>query len=373
MDFLQQIILDNTVQNLLLVAGVILLVVLFKKLLSHYTASITYLFINSKWKMIGRKEFAVLFFKPLSWFLIVAVSLFSLSKLNYPKAWYFKIASVPFDVILQKIAIVIFIYSFFRLLLSVIDFIALILSQNAQNREDRSGNQLVVFFRDFIKVILTIAALLLVLKAAFNQDIGNLLTGLSIVGAALALSARESLENLIASFIIFFDKPFYVGDSLKVNNVTGTVERIGLRSTRIRTADKTLVTVPNKQMVDNVVDNTSMRTERRAEIKLDFSEKTKASELENFLAKVKEVMLHKEPDVLKFTVFLTEISKAGASITIEYFTLNLAMAEFNKIKQEINLELIQLMDLEKMEMANAGNNIHIIGTDAEAPKSKPII
>ena len=55
------------------------------------------------------------------------------------------------------------------------------------------------------------------------------------MGAALALAAKESIENLIASFIIFFDKPFFTGDTLKVNNVSGTVEKIGLRSTRIRT------------------------------------------------------------------------------------------------------------------------------------------
>jgi MscS family membrane protein len=99
----------------------------------------------------------------------------------------------------------------------------------------------------------------MIIKACFNQPLGHLLTGLSIVGAALALSARESLENLIASFIIFFDKPFFSGDTVKVNNITGTVEKIGLRSTRILTTDKTLVTVPNKQMVDSIVDNWSMR------------------------------------------------------------------------------------------------------------------
>ncbi|MEI9958567.1 MAG: mechanosensitive ion channel domain-containing protein [Ferruginibacter sp.] len=59
------------------------------------------------------------------------------------------------------------------------------------------------------------------------------------------------MENLIASFIIFFDKPFTAGDTLTANNISGTVEKIGLRSTRIRTADKTLVTIPNKLMVDS--------------------------------------------------------------------------------------------------------------------------
>lgn len=373
MDFLHEKILDNSIQNLLIVAGIILLVALFKKLLSHYAASLSYIFINRAWKTMDIKQFSVMFLKPLSWFIIVTIAIFSLSKLNYPHAWQFKIYKIPFDIILEKIAVSILIYSFFRLLFSVIDFVSLILGQRAKLTQDKSDDQLVVFFRDFIKVILGIVAVLLILKAAFNQNIGNLLTGLSIVGAALALSARESLENLIASFIIFFDKPFFVGDTLKVNAVTGTVERIGLRSTRIRTAEKTLITVPNKQMVDSVVDNWSMRTERRGEIKLEFSDKTKVTEAQNFLNKTNELMNKKQQSILHFSIFLTDYSKAGITITLEYFTPAIQMAAFNQIKQDINLELMLLMEQEKMELASAGNNINIFSPDAEAPKSRPIL
>jgi len=374
MEFLEYKILDNTVQNILLAAGVILLVILFKKLLSHYAASLSYLFIKRTWKIMDSKQFSVLFLKPLSWFIVITIGFITLSKLTYPTAWQFKIYKMPFDAIIEKIAMAIFIYSFFRLHLSVIDFISLKLVERAKITPHKSDDQLVVFFRDFIKVFLGIIAVLLILKAAFNQNIGNLLTGLSIVGAALALSARESLENLIASFIIFFDKPFYVGDTLKVNAVTGTVERIGLRSTRIRTADQTLVTVPNKQMVDSVVDNWSMRTQRRAEIKLDFSDKTKAGDAQSFLNKIKLLMLQKHPGVFGSSVFLTEYSKAGVTITLEYFTPAFSMAEFNTIKQDISMELMQLVEQEKMELATAGSNINIINpTDTEASKSRPIL
>src|SRR6478609_10892106 len=98
---------------------------------------------------------------------------------------------------------------------------------------------------------------MLLLRFTFHYDISKLVTGLSIVGAAIALATKESLENLIASFIIFFDKPFTTGDLVKVQNITGNVERIGLRSTRLRTGDKSYVTVPNKQMVDSILDNIS--------------------------------------------------------------------------------------------------------------------
>ncbi|MFX4531874.1 mechanosensitive ion channel domain-containing protein, partial [Acinetobacter baumannii] len=91
-----------------------------------------------------------------------------------------------------------------------------------------------LFFKDFFKVLIVINGILMIIHFSLHKNIGNLLTGLSIVGAALALATRESLENLIASFIIFFDKPFSAGDLVKVHAFTGVVEKIGLRSTRIR-------------------------------------------------------------------------------------------------------------------------------------------
>lgn len=372
MEFLQEKILDNTIQNLLLVFAAIMGVVLLKKLLSHSAAALSYMFISRTWKMISRQQFAELFLAPLSWFIIVSLTIFSISRLTFPSAWDFSIYKITFRDVLEKTAIAIFIYSFIRLVLSVVDFVALILSQKASLTKDKGDDQLVVFFRDFIKVIISIAGVLVILKAAFNQDIGNLLTGLSIVGAALALSAKESLENLIASFIIFFDKPFYVGDTLKVNAVTGKVERIGLRSTRIRTADKSLVTVPNKQMVDSVVDNYSMRTERRAEIKLELSEKTKPVDAEDFLARA-NILLAQQKGIIKFSVFLTDYNKNGSTVTIEYFTPAFTLAEFNQVKQEVNLQLMILIEKGKMGLAAAGSTINILGSEGEAPKSNPIL
>ncbi len=160
--------------------------------------------------------------------------------------------------------------SFIWLLLRIIDFIATILEKKANLTADQTDNQLIVFFRDFFKVIIAIIGLMMVLNYAFGLNVGSMITGLSIVGAGIALALRESLENLIASFIIFFDKPFTTGDLVKVNNITGTVEKIGLRSTRIRSDQKTYVSVPNKQMVDSVLDNLSLRTQRKGELKLEI-------------------------------------------------------------------------------------------------------
>src|SRR5262249_36936483 len=156
----------------------------------------------------------------------------------------------------------------------------------------------------------------------------KLITGLSIVGAAIALAAKESLENFIASFIIFFDKPFITGDIVKVQGFTGTVEKIGLRSTRIRTNQKTYITVPNKQIVDTILDNVSMRTQRRVELKLEIGLSATTDQLREILLGIKNILQKKH--IENKTVFFSDTGKNAHIISIEYFTSMLqTFPEFN--------------------------------------------
>ena len=373
MGYLDRIILDNSVRNYLVVFTIIGVLLILKRLLSHGIASLFYLFIKKKWSSIEKKHFISLTLKPLSWFIFIFVSVLATDRLNFPSAWLYKVHGISTDVILGKIGTSMIIISFFYFLVSLIDFISLLLEQNANKAKDKSHGQVVTFFRDLLKVIIGIVGLLFVIRAAFNQNIGTLLTGLSIVGAALALAAKESLENLIASFIIFFDKPFFTGDTLKVNNVSGTVERIGLRSTRIRTNEKTLVTVPNKQMVDSVVDNLSMRNQRRAEIKLALSEKSNPDFVQNLIDAIRKILSEKEEEVIKYSVFLSEFGKDGAIITIEYFTQPVAKIQFDKIKQHVNFSLMKLMAEHELELSSSAGSINIINSDGSAPKQDNII
>jgi MscS family membrane protein len=374
MEFLDKMFLDNSLRSYLIVFIIIAVVLLFKKLLSHTIARLIFLVINKQWKTIKKEDFISLTIKPLSWLLVIVVAEFAIEKLNYPAAWQFIIHGIELNDILEKLGNTTIIIALFYFIISLINFISLLLEQNSFSEQDKSHVQIVIFFRDLLKVVVGIVGFLFVLRAAFNQDIGTLLTGLSIVGAALALAAKESIENLIASFIIFFDKPFFTGDTLKVNNVSGTVERIGLRSTRIRTMDKTLVTVPNKQMVDSVVDNLSMRSERRAEIKLVLSDKTKPEQVKQLMEGIKAIVTALPDSILTNSVLLTDYGKDGITITIEYFTIPFTMADYNGIKQDVNFKLMQLMADMHVEMSSAASNITIVNSEADAaPKQQPII
>ena len=360
MDFLNEIYFDNSVRNYCIVAGSFLLMLILKRFLSRYIASVLFRLVHRIWKDIDKKSFVDLVVEPLEWFLLTLIAVFAIDKLNFPRVWEYYIYGHSTNEIFSKTGIAIIIISFTWLLLRMIDFISLVLENKTAHSDEKRSAQLIVFFRDFLKVIFAIAGLLLLIKACFNQPVGNLLTSLSIVGAVLALAAKESLENLIASFIIFFDKPFSTGDLLRVNAVTGTVEKIGLRSTRIRTADKTLVTVPNKQMVDSVVDNWSMRTYRRAEIKIELAPNTSINAATYFIAGIKDILGSKAGSVLNGSVYLSEINKSGVLITIEYLTQYLPIEKFNELKEEVNIALKKLMEENDLTMAAATNSVTII-------------
>jgi MscS family membrane protein len=352
MDFLEQIFLDNTVKMYAIVLGTILLALLLKKYLSRYIASVFYRLFIRIWGKVEKKHFIDLVVEPIEAFLLVLVTVFSLDKLNFPAAWVYRIYGVSTEAVAEKIGIGIIVLTFTWLLLRLIDFIAMVLEHKADLTDDQSDNQLIVFFKDFFKVLLVIGGLLAVLKFCFNQAIGPLVTGLGIAGAAIALASKESLENIIASFIIFFDKPFITGDILKVHDITGTVERIGLRSTRIRTIDKTLVSVPNKQMVDSIVDNHTMRTMLRGEVKLLLSTQTPSADAEKVVAAINAI-LQKNEQLKDIAVFVKDISRSGIQVMIEYFSIPMEQAAFDLLKQEINLGIKKILEENRIIFAAA--------------------
>lgn len=355
MDFLNKIYLDNTLGAWLMVTGIILLGLLLKRYVSRYLASLLYKLVIKIWKTVDKKSFIDLVLAPLQLFLLTLITVFTIDKLNFPSAFQYSIYHISTQLIIERIGVTLMVVVFTWLLLRLVDFAALLLQVRASYTVDRSDDQLVIFFRDFLKVILSIIGVLLLLKFTFGRQVGHLLTGLSIVGAAMALAAKESLENLIASFIIFFDKPFVTGDTLKVQQITGAVERIGLRSTRIRTADKTLVSVPNKQMVDSIVDNWSMRTERRAEIKIELSPKTSATDVKQIIEFIKQAFQNK-PAILSNAVLFKEINKTGLVIITEYMTNPISLNEFDALKEEMNFLILEIMERNNIVMAS------IVGT-----------
>jgi MscS family membrane protein len=314
---------------------------------------------------LDRTDFLKLVVGPIGTFLVVFVTISSIENLHFPTALEFDIYEVKSTTIVHAIAVIILIVSFIWLLMRLVDFIALVIRKRARAGQVPRDNQMIFFIRDFLKAFIGIIGILMILADAFRVDVSAILTSLGLAGAALALAAKESIENLIASFVIFFDKPFTAGDYLKVNNISGTVEKIGLRSTRIRTDQKTYVTVPNKQMVDSIVDNLSLRTQRKGELRLELSLSTPAAQLDGFVDGIRKIL--KNDKMQNSTVFLDNISGSACQVNVDYFTAPVAIDEFNAMKQRVNLDVLRLMEEMGLSIAGSSTNITVTNPGQAEP------
>ncbi len=338
---LDQQFLNNSLRSYIVIGTIFIVAFLVKRFISRFFASLIYTWIDKKNHSDLRKSHIHRLIVPIEQFLIYLVAVIVLYELQFPAQWNIHLYKLTLQIVVEAIVKLFFIILFIRVGLRVLEFVAIILEEKAKLTNDQTDDQLILFFRDFFKVILYIIGFLLILHFVFNENIGNLVTSLSIVGAAVALSMRESLENIIASFIIFFDKPFTIGDLVKVNNFTGTIEKIGLRSTRIRTQDKTYISVPNKQMVDSIVDNISLRTERKIELDLQLNVNTTATQLAAYSQYIQNEISQLK-NVSNVMAYVSEVGKQYHVLHLECLvSMQLEFNEFIALKEKINVTAIQ--------------------------------
>ena len=348
------IFLSNTIRSYGIIIYVLVTTLFIKRWISRFLALLIYKWVDKKNHSELRKNHVHRLVVPIETFLVFLVAIIALYQLKFPQAFNVNLYKISLQQFIESLVKLAFIVLFIRVCLRTLEFISIILDEKAKLSKNQSDDQLILFFRDFFKVILYLIGLLMVLHYVFNENIGNLVTSLSIVGAAVALSMRESLENIIASFIIFFDKPFTVGDMVKVNNFSGTIEKIGLRSTRIRTESKTYISVPNKQMVDTIVDNISLRTERKIEMDLQLSIHTSAEAITAFAAYLRNTIAAHE-HIKSTTIFISESGKQFHTIHIECLVpLEVEIENFQMLREALNVIAIKYANQHQIAFADKG-------------------
>ncbi|HEY0030690.1 MAG TPA: mechanosensitive ion channel family protein [Bacteroidia bacterium] len=303
----------------------------------------------------------VLLKKPLGIFIMLISVYLAFDRLSFPSEWDF-VAIQHFGVrmILYRSFQIAIIITITWVCLRVIDFFGLILMYRASLTESKTDDQLVPFIKESIKVIFTILAVFFIMSAVFKLNIASLIAGLGIGGLAIALAAKESLENLLGSFTIFLDKPFIIGDTIKVGAIEGTVEKIGFRSTRIRTAEKSYLTVPNKKLVDTELDNLSLRIQRRARFDIGLTYETKPEQLKKIIAEMQD-HIQKHPHVLanETRIRLFEFDKSALNVMVLYFVDTLEYDVYLDVRQEINYAILHIVQENGAEFAYPTTSIHM--------------
>jgi MscS family membrane protein len=139
-----------------------------------------------------------------------------------------------------------------------------------------------------------------------------------------------------------------------VNGFTGTIEKIGLRSTRIRTQEKTYISVPNKLMVDSIVDNISLRSERKIEMDLQLSVTTSASALADFANHMRAI-LKSENNLNSYHVFIAESGKQYHALHIECLVnMQMDIETFQMIRERLNLATIEYANTHQIQFSEKG-------------------
>jgi MscS family membrane protein len=147
--------------------------------------------------------------------------------------------------------------------------------------------------RRVAKVVIAAVAMVALL-GSLGYSVTGLVAGLGITGIAVALAAQKTLENVLGAFALGIDQPLREGDLVKVDQTVGTVERIGLRSTRLRTADRTLVAYPNGKLADSVIERYSARDRMRFHVRLRLGLATTGPQLRELRDRI-EALLTEHP------------------------------------------------------------------------------
>jgi len=207
------------------------------------------------------------------------------------------------------------------------------------------------------KVVVGALALMVALSE-LGYPVTTVIAGLGIGGVALALAAQKTVENLFGSVSILADQPFGVGDTIKVDTIEGTVETIGLRSTRIRTVERTLVIIPNGKLADMRIESLGPRDRIRFSTKLGLARDTEASQIESIITALREkVAAH--PSVLEKDVFvhLSGLGESSFDLDIAAPVETTDAAAFAKIREELLLTCVRVVAAQGAKLAVPARSI----------------
>ncbi len=218
---------------------------------------------------------------------------------------------------------------------------------------------LVKFLIRLLKIT-TIVIIFILLLQTWGYDIRGLLASLGLVGMAIALAAKDTARHLFGSIMIFTDSPFKVGDWIKTPDVEGTIEDIGMRSTRVRTFAQALVSVPNGNLADSAILNWSKMDRRRIKMTLGLTYATTSSQMQNILKEIRE-LLHNDEDIHKQTIYVyfSSFNDSSLDIFCYFFTKTIKWGEYMAVRERIYLEFMRIIEENGASFAFPSQSIYI--------------
>ena len=261
----------------------------------------------------------------------------------------------PIGMIL-KVALPVFgVLVFYRM----VDVIASIFGNLAGKTETTLDDQLVPLLSKAGKLAVVVLGLIFILQN-IGVNVTALLAGVSIGGLALALAAQDTVRNFIGSISIFVDRPFMIGDFIATDSFSGSVQEVGVRSTRLLAVDGAMISIPNGKLADMMVTNHGVRTFRRYRTSFTITYSTTTEQIEQFTAGIKEIA-ESHPDTQKNKTDVYFDTMADSSLNI-YFSVFFDITDYSKFlaaKQEILMAIMKLAEKLGVDFAFPSTSLYV--------------
>jgi MscS family membrane protein len=277
----------------------------------------------------------------------------------------------PFGIVLTSLAAYAVFWGVYRLVEPVVRLFVLISRRTMRETSIPTllGDQLVVVLQQILKALVIVFGMAAVFEI-WGYNVSGLVAGLGLGGLAFALAAQNTLENLLGYFVILADAPLRVGEYVVFGDISGTVESIGFRSTRIRALDQTLVSVPNKTIMNANVSNSSRLTKRRLNMTLGLGYGNSPKQILAAIQDIRQMLKsHKLVQADSVIVQFSDLGKETLDILIICFMNTPAWNDFQAAKQDINLRIMTLLAARSISVTPAGHYLNLEA--ALPPEAKP--
>ncbi len=236
--------------------------------------------------------------------------------------------------------------------------------QRALYNYSRQNEQLTLELSNFIvRIVRSLIILLGLISLLYNFGINvtAFVASLGLVGMALALAAKDTAANLFGSIALMLDRSIRVGEWVKVNGVEGIVEDIGMRTTKIRTFEKSFVVVPNSIVANSNIENFSRRGIRRIKMVIGLTYETPADAIQKIVYEIQS-MLRSHPGIAHDQTLLVRFDRfddSSLGIFVYTFTNTSDWARYLEIRESINLKIMEIVRSNGSDFAFPSQSIYV--------------
>ncbi len=264
---------------------------------------------------------------------------------------------------------VLFTISLALLFYKLVDVAEYYLIRWTSKTETKLDDMLVPVLRKTTRVTITIFTVLFIAQNVLGRDISTLLAGLGVGGLAVAIAAKETLANFFGSIMIFSDRSFHVGDLVRLGDYFGIIEEVGFRSTRLRTLDGHLITIPNSNVASNAIENISHRPYIRKHFSITITYDTPPEKVEQAVEIVREI-IGRFPETSSDPqypprVYFDNFNDWSLNLNIYYWVKPADWWTFLDVTHKINIEIMRKFNQEKIEFAFPTQTLYLKNAQSE--------